>query len=133
MKKIHDTDPNGNIKCKVITASALLIMGNVLHLLMMPFCPLVLLATNSATAIVMSAALAVYCLGEKIQWIYDTIAFILISSGTTAMVLLSKENEQSFNAVEVRNQLKSVNTITFAILYFFFMFVNYLITSWIRT
>lgn len=81
------------LSCKWLLGVVCLIGGSVIHIVVMPFCPLVLLASNSATAIVMSAALSVWFLDEKIVWGYDLVAFLLISSGTTAMVVLSKENE----------------------------------------
>ena len=78
---------------KWIIAVLCVIGGGLIHIVVMPFCPLVLLATNSATAIVMSAVLSVWFLNEKIVWGYDLLAFFLISGGTIAMVLLSKETE----------------------------------------
>ena len=81
------------LSCKWILGVLCLIGGGVIHIVVMPFCPLVLLATNSATAIVMSAILSVWFLGESIVWKYDLPAFVLISGGTTAMVMLSKETE----------------------------------------
>ena len=81
------------LTCKWILGVLCLIGGGVIHIVVMPFCPLVLLATNSATAIVMSAILSVWFLGESIVWRYDMPAFVLISGGTTAMVMLSKETE----------------------------------------
>ena len=81
------------LSCKWLAAVFCLIGGGVIHIVVMPFCPLVLLATNSATAIVMSAILSVWFLNERIVWGYDLLAFFLISGGTTAMVMLSKETE----------------------------------------
>lgn len=94
MKKGHieaeKSHSNVMMKSHMIMGFACLIVGSIIHVVMLPFCPLVLLATNSATAIVMSSCLAVYFLDEKISWLYDSTAFILICGGTTAMVLLSK-------------------------------------------
>ena len=81
------------LTCKWILGVLCLIGGGVIHIVVMPFCPLVLLATNSATAIVMSAILSVWFLDESLVWRYDLPAFALISGGTTAMVMLSKETE----------------------------------------
>ena len=68
-------------------------LGGIIHLVVLPFLPLVLVATNSATAIVISAILSVQCLQERMVWSYDLSAFFFISAGTTAMVLLSRETE----------------------------------------
>ena len=70
-----------------------LLLGGIIHVVVLPFLPLVLVATNSATAIIMSAILSVQCLQERMVWSYDLSAFFLISAGTTAMVLLSRETE----------------------------------------
>lgn len=66
-----------------------LVGGSLIHVVMLPFCPVVLLATNSATAIIMSTMLAVYFLEERIIWSHDLLAFFLISIGTTIICLLS--------------------------------------------
>ena len=70
---------------------ACLLVGSIIHIFMLPFCPVVLLATNSATAIVISAMLAVYYLDERIVWRYDLLAFCLIAAGTIIICLLSRE------------------------------------------
>ena len=87
------TQKTAILSCKWILAVFCLLIGSVIHIVVMPFCPLILLATNSATAIVMSAILSVWFLDERIVWRYDLLALFLISGGTTAMVILSKENE----------------------------------------
>ena len=46
---------------------------------------------NGATAIIMSALLAVWFLNERIEIGYDLPAFILISAGTITMIMASKE------------------------------------------
>ena len=87
------TNKTAFLTCKWLMAVLCLIAGGIIHIVVLPFCPLVLLATNSATAIVMSAILSVWFLDEKIVWGYDILAFTLISGGTTAMVMLSKDTE----------------------------------------
>ena len=76
--------------CKWISGLVFLLVGSFVHVALLPFCPLVLLATNSATAIVMSALMAVYFLDERIVWKYDVTAFLLIATGTTAICVCSQ-------------------------------------------
>ena len=83
---------------KWIVGMVSLSLGGIIHLVVLPFLPLVLASSNSATAIVMSAILSVQCLQERIVWSYDLSAFLLISAGTTAMVLLSRETEAKLTA-----------------------------------
>ena len=116
--------------CKYISAILGLVGGGVIHIVVLPFCPLVLLATNSATAIVMSAILSVWFLEESIVWKYDLPAFVLISGGTTAMVMLSKENEVQLTTEVITDQLTSLKSALFYIFYIIFVVLNYLLTRW---
>ena len=75
--------------CKYIAGFICLVVGSIIHVAVLPFCPLVLLAMNSATAIVISAILAIAFLGERLVWQYDSVAFVLIGGGCTGIVLLS--------------------------------------------
>ena len=74
-------------------AIALLVTSCMIHVAMLPFLPLILMAMNSATAIIIGAMLAVIFLKEQILWCYDMTAFVLISAGCTGIVLLSKSSE----------------------------------------
>ena len=118
------------LSCKYILALLGLIGGGVIHIVVLPFCPLVLLATNSATAIVMSAMLSVWFLDERIVWRYDLPAFVLISGGTTAMVMLSKENEVQLTTEVITDQLKSLKSALFFAFYIIFVVLNYMLTRW---
>ena len=107
-----------------------LLLGGIIHLVVLPFLPLVLVATNSATAIVMSAILSVQCLQERMVWAYDLSAFFLISGGTTAMVLLSRETEAKLTTEIIAGQLKSIQAISFFAFYIIFAVLNYMLTRW---
>lgn len=72
----------------------ILMVGSILHIVVMPFCPMILLATSSATAIVISAILAVNFLGERIVWRFDLTAFLMIAAGTATICLLSSSSEK---------------------------------------
>ena len=104
--------------------------GSLMHVVMLPFCPVVLLAANSATAIIMSAMLAVYFLEERIVWCYDLLAFVLISAGTAIICLLSQENETRMTTEDITGQLVSIGTLCFGLIYVAFVVVNYMLTRW---
>ena len=95
MKFAHiDSEKSGKsafLSCKWISGISSLVFSCLLHIIVMPYCPLVLLAANGATAIIMSALLAVWFLNEKIVPSYDIPAFMLISAGTITMVMASKD------------------------------------------
>ena len=134
MKFAHNdaekTKKTAFLSCKWILAVLCLIIGGVIHIVVMPFCPLVLLATNSATAIVMSAILSVWFLNERIVWSYDLLAFFLISGGTIAMVMLSKSKETVLTTEIIIDQLTSLKSALFFAFYIVFVVLNYLLTRW---
>ena len=105
-------------------------LGSAAHLIFLPFCPLVLLAMNSATAIVMSAGLAMCFLGERLVWRYDLAAFTFILVGCTGIVLLTKENEEQLTTEIVIDQMTSIKTVFFGLFYVFFLVFNYVFTRW---
>ena len=124
------TQKSAVFSCKFLTGLVSLIISGVIHIVMMPFCPLILLAMNSATAILMSATLSILILGERLVWQYDLVAFILISSGCTAIFLLTKESEAQLTSEVIAGQLKSLQAIIFAIIYIIVTVLNYLLVRW---
>jgi len=70
----------------------------ILHLVVLPFAGLVLLACNSATAIVISSIFAVCLLGEKFMWKYDLTALFLIIAGNTLTILQSNRRKEEQSA-----------------------------------
>ena len=94
MKYAHieaeETQKSAFCSCRFLSALLCMALAQVFHLGSLPYLPLILVAINSATGIVMGAMLAVVFLKEKIVWRYDLVAFILISAGCTGIVLLTK-------------------------------------------
>ena len=68
---------------------------------MLPFADLVLLAANSASAILTSSLLAVCLLGEKFLWKYDLIALFLIITGNTLNIIQSHQEKVERGADEI--------------------------------
>ncbi len=112
-------------------AIALLIISSLIHVVMLPFLPLILMAMNSATAIIIGAMLAVVFLNERIIWRYDLSAFLFISAGCTGIVLLSKSSEIAMTTEIVVDQLTQVSAILFLVLYITFIVVDYMLKGWI--
>lgn len=108
-------------------------MAQVFHLGCLPYLPLILIAINSASGIVMGAMLAVGFLKERIVWRYDLLAFILISCGCTGIVLMTKESESSEIAQtteEVLAQLGSIEAMIFGSLMISIVVLYYILEGW---
>ena len=78
---------------KYLLGLALLVISAVIHVVVLPFCPLVLLSTITAAGILISTALAIRYLGEKFICKYDLPSFTLIIIGCTAIVILSNPED----------------------------------------
>jgi len=118
------------ISCKFAGAIALLVSSSIIHVVMLPFLPLILMAMNSATAIIIGAMLAVIFLKEQILWCYDMTAFFLISAGCTGIVLLSKSSEIAMTTEIVTEQLTSISTIVFSLLFIICIVLDYMLDGW---
>ena len=67
----------------------LLFVGSAGHVVVLPFCDIVLLSTSTATGIIMSSILAIKYLGEKPVWKYDITSISLIVVGCLTICGLS--------------------------------------------
>ena len=56
----------------------------------LPYADIVLISTNSITAIAYNTFLSIHCLGEKFLCKYDLPAFSLMGVGAITIILLSK-------------------------------------------
>ena len=63
--------------------------------------------------IVFNNIAAILWLDEKIIWKYDLPAFILIVGSSTAIVLLSAEEELEYTPEEINKHLKSTQAIVY--------------------
>ena len=113
----------------MVGAISLLIISSVIHVCMLPFLPLILMAMNSATAIIIGAMLAVAFLKERILWLYDLSAFVFISAGCTGIVLLSKSSEIAMTTDIVVDQLTQISAIMFLVLYIIFIVSDYMLKT----
>ena len=58
---------------------------------------LVLISTNSISAIAFNTFLSVKYLGEKMNWKYDLPAFTLMGIGGFTVVMLAKTSDETFS------------------------------------
>ena len=97
-------------------------------LVVLPFADLVLLASNSATAIVTSACFSICLLGEKFMWKYDLTALFLIILGNTLTIVQSNKLKDTRDINEITTLFESVQTFVFFIMsLLLYCFTGYLI------
>ena len=87
------------------------ILGSILNLVALPYCGLILFSTTVGIGIIFNNVAAILWLDEKIIWKYDLPAFVLIVASSTAIVLLSAEEELDYTPEEMARQLKSTKAI----------------------
>ena len=69
--------------------------------MVLPFADLVLLASNSATAIIGSSLLSICLLGERFLWKYDLTAMFFIILGCTLSIVQSNKIRDDRNMDEI--------------------------------
>ena len=102
-----------NVYCSITWGIGFLfvIIGSILNLVALPFCGLILFSTTVGIGIVFNNIAAILFLKEKIIWKYDLPAFILIVGGSSAIVLLSAEEELDYTSEEIEKHLKGKGAI----------------------
>ena len=98
--------------------------------MVLPFADLVLLACNSATAIVTSSTFAVCLLGEKFMPKYDLTALGLIIAGNTLTIVQSNKRKDDHTAEEVAALFQSTQTILFFICASTLLYTTFQTVSW---
>ena len=99
-------------------------IGSVLNLIALPFCGMVLFSTTMGISIVFNNVVAAIWLGEKIIWKYDTLAFILLVGGSTAIILLSKEDDEKYTPSDIKRHLTSTGSVLYLIFTFILLGVS---------
>ena len=74
-----------------------------------------MISTTVGIAILFNNIVAMWWLGEKIVYKYDVPAFILIVAGSTAIVILSVEGEESYTPEVIKELLEQPGTIVLTI------------------
>ena len=108
------------------------IVGSILNMLALPFMGLILFATTVGLGIIFNNIGAVIWLDEKIIWKYDLPAFILIVGSSTAIVLLSSQEELEYTPEEIDKLLKSTQAMVLYASSVILMFVALSSLEWLR-
>ena len=82
------------------------------------------MSTTVGISIIFNNAFAAWWLGEKMIWKYDLPAFVLVVGGSTAIVLLSKEEDRSYTPAEIKKLIESLGTLIFVACTIGLMFVS---------
>ena len=77
----------------------------------MPYADLVLISTNSITAILFNTFLSVKYLDEKFIWKYDVPAYSLMAIGAIVIVLQASASQEKFTPEEIRTMLLSFSSM----------------------
>jgi len=90
-----------------------LTVSTIIHVFMLQFLDLTLLAANSVTGIVAATVLATQVLGEVFIFRYDCSAFVFISAGCFTIVLNANTTQTEYTADQVFALLKAPRTLCF--------------------
>ena len=71
----------------------------------LPFADMTLLTANSASAIIVSAGLAMCCLNEVFFWKYDLPAILLLLTGSATIILQSDTTDKSYDSEQIASLL----------------------------
>ena len=98
--------------------------ASIIHVIVLPYLDLTLMACNASTAMIANTILSWKFLGEIFIWKYDCTALVLIAAGCITIVLNAHTEEVHYEADEVAAMLKSARVISFlavSLTYFFSM------------
>ena len=99
----------------------MIIIGGGMQVGVLPWVDLVLISTNSITAIAFNTFLAVRYLNEKMNWKYDMPAFTLMGIGGFIIVMLANAQNKTFTSQEIVDLLTSKQSLIFASLAVIFL------------
>ena len=77
-----------------------MMIGVIVHLCVLPFLDLTLVAGGACLGILVAMLLAIFILGERFNWKYDLLGLTFISAGCITIVLNANKVEQSFTGEE---------------------------------
>jgi len=70
-----------------------MVLGTIIHVLVLPFLDLTLIAVNAVVGIVFSVLLSIFVLGEQLVPKYDVSGLVCISVGCIGIVLSAHKKE----------------------------------------
>ena len=109
-----------------------MLVTNIGHLVVLPFCDLVLLMTTTAVAVAVSDLLSIYILKEQAVWKYDIPAIIFLTVGCLTIVFVSNYDEIEYSAHKVVTLLTKPMSIVIYCLYIIWSASTYVFNRWYR-
>lgn len=109
---------------KWVCGALCIVTASIIHVFVLPYLDLTLMACNASTAIIMNLVLSKKFLGEMFVWKYDCTALVLISAGCTTIVLNAHTSQTRYDREAVVDVLLSARTLIFftgGLLYFISM------------
>ena len=101
-----------------------MILGTLIHVMVLPFLDLTLIAVNAVVGIIFSVLLSICILGEQIVPKYDISGLIFISLGCSGIVIFANKAEQQFTGQQTIDLLTSAKTLIFVSSCFALFFIN---------
>lgn len=89
--------------------------GVVVHLCVLPFLDLTLVAGGACLGILVAMLLAIFILGERFNWKYDLLGLTFISVGCITIVLNANKVEQSFTGEEAVELILAPRALIFTV------------------
>ena len=91
----------------------LIFAGSLVMAIALPWVDLVLISTNSVSAIAYNTFLSIKCLGEKFISKYDVPAFLFMGTGGVTILMLSSTSEKVFTKEMIFGILTSNRNLLF--------------------
>ena len=104
-----------------------LVLGTIVHVFVLPFLDLTLIAVNAVVGIVFTVLLSMTVLGEELVPKYDISGLICICIGCTGIVVFANKEEQDFTSAETIALMRNWRTIILVISSMTLFFANHLV------
>ena len=101
--------------CRFILGMTIMIISVVVHLCLLPFLDLTLVAGSACLGIIVAMILAIFVLGERFNWKYDLPGLTFIVVGSITIVLNANKEQQNFTAEEAVALLLSARALVFTV------------------
>lgn len=93
----------------------LLAVGTLIHLVVLPYADLTLLAANGAVAILANLLLSIWLFNERFIWKYDLTAMLLLIGGTLAIVFVANKKQATYEGQELLDLIGDTKAVVFFI------------------
>ena len=100
------------------------ILASCLHVVILPYLDMTLMACNASAAILFAVLLSMFVLGEAFIWKYDCTALVLIVLGCTFIVLNANTEQVKYTADEAADILTSPAALGFGGFCLFFLLLS---------